>query len=386
MKILEYLNEKFSNSQEGLEKHFLEEFGVNINFHEGLTQFKYDQILAKWSKEITHECRGLILEAKDEWKIIARPFKKFFTFGQSQSIITADNIVLELPNLEWSQKCDGSCIMVYLYAGEWKASTLGSIPTGNVSDHPFSFRELFWKTIGLTSSNFGSYFNASIGRTYLFELCTPYNQVVTKYDSAKVFYLGTIINSSGEMIKEKNSLSLPKPFTRKVLANSVEEITKFVEESSKDESFGKNPEGWVLYKNGLPICKMKNTKYLALHQIGGGDIKCSRNRIIEAIFAGSYDDLRNDLPDMLKIFGDSVIDKIGCMTTYIDDLSHQLKGNYLTQKDYALNVQAKCSDKRFCSFLFQNKNVVTIGGSVRHLFIEWLKNNHEKFNKDFKND
>ena len=347
MKIIEYLNKNFPHTA-GVEQHFIDTFGVNINHSGPLFQLKYDQITAKWQHDITHECRGLILEKQtDGWQIVARPWKKFFTLGQSKSLITPENFVQELPNLEWREKADGTAIMVYYYDGEWKASTLGCIATGNVSDYPFTFRELFWKTINMTPANFGEAFGATIGRTYLFELCTSFNQVVNLYDADRVVYLGTIINENGNIINDKPSTcSVYEPLSLKVDKNSFEEIMAFVEDMSKDKTLGKNPEGFVLYKNGLPICKVKNSRYLCLHSVGGGDVKCSRNRIIENIFAGSYDDIRGDIPQLLREFGDSVINKIGCMATYGDESAHQLKGDYPTQKDYACKVQAVCNYKR----------------------------------------
>ena len=76
---------------------------LEVKERDGLVLFKYNQLDADWTQKATHECRGLILDSNNNWKIVAYSYNKFFNFGE----VYADTI-------DWSNaivfdKADGCC-------------------------------------------------------------------------------------------------------------------------------------------------------------------------------------------------------------------------------------------------------------------------------------
>src|SRR5580704_18173365 len=94
-----------SNSIEDLESKFAIA-AKRHNTYPNLVLFKYNQIDSPFSEQIVRECRGLILDEANDWKIVNRSFDKFFNYGEGHAA-----------NIDWdSAKClekmDGSLIQM----------------------------------------------------------------------------------------------------------------------------------------------------------------------------------------------------------------------------------------------------------------------------------
>lgn len=68
---------------------------------EGLVLLKYNQIDSDLSINMVQECRGLILDSKDDWRVVRMSFEKFFNWGEKNAA-----------GIDWStarvqQKVDG---------------------------------------------------------------------------------------------------------------------------------------------------------------------------------------------------------------------------------------------------------------------------------------
>ena len=150
--------------------------------------FNYDQIDSDRTLVITQEARGLILE-RGTWDVVSLGFHRFFNFGEGPAA------PVEFSKAYALEKVDGSYISYYYYAGQWRASTRGSIrASGQVGDFPFTFAELIAraqtpalvKGAGLSSEY-----------TYIFELVSPYNKIVTPYEFVGLYLIGARHRSSG---------------------------------------------------------------------------------------------------------------------------------------------------------------------------------------------
>lgn len=81
-----------------------------------LIQLCYHQLDTP-KNEITNECRGLILDTANDFKVVSYPFYRFSDYSERADAI------LDLPSLKFFEKLDGSIITLYYYDGEWKVST-----------------------------------------------------------------------------------------------------------------------------------------------------------------------------------------------------------------------------------------------------------------------
>ena len=82
------------------------ELGIKHNRHNkypNLVLFKYDQIKSPTYPPIVKECRGIILDENDNWKVVSYPFNRFYNYGQNEAE----------KDIDWStavvqEKADGS--------------------------------------------------------------------------------------------------------------------------------------------------------------------------------------------------------------------------------------------------------------------------------------
>lgn len=380
-------------------QHMADTFGVNVVREGDLYLFKYGQLTAQWSHKVTHECRGVILRRdNDLWKIVSRPFDKFFNRHEGHCLIFEPSAFeAQAPGLAFVEKADGTCIQVWFDGEVWRASTLGTISPKNVMGESFTFDHLFFETSGLDTSLLVP------GHTYIFELCTDYNQIVTRYKENHCVLLGVRSLSDGSLLsrgsepvvnilRAHKKIRLPQHFTFEELGvKCVDSAHNYVESSKDDPWLGVNPEGWVVVcrETGEPKAKMKNSRYVELHHLGGGDEAHSRNCIIESFFMGNFDDVRVSLVQMesrLLSFADELAESARKLIT---EQSHELlklvqSGPYETQKDFALAVQGKTGiniDPRLRGLCFEMKKrgrLFTENPSI--LLEEWLsKGGYKKF-------
>lgn len=373
MNLEQYLNDNFLTfSFEILSDHF-KSFGVDVSVSKNLYQFKYDQNSADWNNPITHFCRGAILHfGKFGWKYYARPWNKFFNRQELFSNYSKKEDFQKIFGGEFRQKLDGSCLILYFNFEEnsWKVSTLGSIDTAEINDFRITFSDLFWKHFGSNTSDLIP------GNTYLFELCTAYNRIVTKYQEDHLTYLGTLSNESGEAIlSESLEARFKTPIKIPVcpIFKNWDDVGDFVEAESSNEIYGKNSEGFVFYKNGLPQFKWKNKNYLSLHGVMTGDSLFVKKNLVNLFFTDGLDDIYGDLPELMQEFSDRLKNRYVEISEKVYQVSKHLANFKVDRKTYALELKnVSDSDvKIFSGYFFEIL-------SKEKTFSEWLKskNNH----------
>lgn len=403
--LLIYLNKNFAGQmfEEGaveyLQIHFMEKFGVVVK-HEGpFFLFKYDMIAAKYQYALTHECRGCILHVnpvKGVWRYVSRPFDKFFNQGEGYCpIFDEKEFNKALPDLAYMEKVDGSCIQLWWddTAERWRVSTLGMITTGNVQDTPIKFDELFCRVFGTHFLKLNTLF------TYIFELCATENRVLSKFSSDRIYLLSARETQTGiymtwpeldSLVGLWNTPAIRRPdngmLQKDRLIDSLGSALVWVE----DEATVKNPdleypEGYVLYLNGRPICKLKNRTYVQASRVVGGDHKHTRNLVIEAVVLGTLDDIWKFLADPMKVFAEEIKQKYLAEMMKVQNAFTILGGTeYATQKDFALAVQREVP-KVFQGFFFQNKKIIFSDSTqIPPLFEIWMRQHYEKFVKSWK--
>lgn len=394
--IREYLNKNFL-CEDGVENHFYEKFGVNVSKFENFYLFKYDQILANWNEKIVSECRGIILQKTDVWNYVSIPFQKFFNLQEGRCEFFDDKkFETNVKNIKLFEKLDGSCIQLWFDGNDWRASTLGSIQTASVGDFDFSFSDLFWKIFN--NSGFDKK-NLVVGYTYIFELWSKYNQVVTQYEEEMIVLLGVrnletfeINGLKEEQIKEMFP-NIRRPICLDISFRTKEELYQIVEKLSEDEErFGKIPEGFVGYFSERPAFKVKNQRYCQAHKILTGDRQYVLKNIVASVFCGNVDDIYGDLTDELKQFVDRLKVDILRRIEKVQNVSEQLYSfeGKNDAKEYALKLNSFVDNDSellmFRAFMFEKKKDVCSSGNIRHLVLDWLveKNRFEKWMDDWR--
>lgn len=199
----------------------------------------------RWNA-ITLACRGLILNNRTG-EVIARPWEKFFNFGQM------DNRVDSNAPVEVTDKMDGSLGILWATDESSGIATRGSF----ASEQAIHATELFFEYYGDLI-----YWPATSEHTFLFEIVYPENRIVVDYDGMDdLVLLGAVNKKYGFYygpLEAKSMLNWPGPVTEVFHADN------FVASLSLPDRKGK--EGYVI-RSGRNIVKLKQADYVELHRI-----------------------------------------------------------------------------------------------------------------------
>ncbi len=235
------------------------------------------------------ECRGLILELPD-YNIISLPFYKFFNYGEGNA-----------SKINWNtarvfKKYDGSLLTMYYYNNVWNVATTGTIDANtSVNNNPdLMFSDLFWNTLnsvsGLSKDELTS--KLDVKTTYMFELCTPYNIVVTPHAVSKVYLLGArdlrYLEELSNLELEKISKEINIPFAESYDLSSFEDILKTFDNMPFSE------EGYIVCDNMRNRNKVKNPAYVAAHHLKSST---ALYRIVDIIKSNEIDEYIATFPE-----------------------------------------------------------------------------------------
>lgn len=305
--------------------------------------------------DITTQARGLITDTQGNIK--ARPFKKFFNFGEHAG---ADKLSLDGATV--TEKHDGSLGIMYHDGLDYALATRGSFYSDQANRGTEMLQDLFEK--------FG-YSWVRNGVTYLFEIIYSDNRIVVQYDEEFLALLAAFHTETGVEIPHEE-LPLEKL--------KVQKWTDFSDLKELYSLERDNSEGLVVhFPNGLRL-KVKWDEYVRLHRIVTG---VTARSIWECLKNGdSLDEILNRVPDEFYDWVQKT--KEALLAKYSDEL---LLGKLLyaqvkdlpTKKDQALHMKDSNPVSRSIAFsLIDNKEE-----RIPETIWKSLKPVHEKpFKKD----
>lgn len=286
MEVIKYLK------QHGIAK-LVSEYSIKVKtYDEGLLVLGYDQIESPKAPQIVRECRGLILDT--DFNIVSRSFDRFFNFGEMPETQA---------HLDWSkavcmEKVDGSLIKIYFWNGLWRISTRGTaFAESTVNGFPETFAELVLKALKLTAEGFQERCNEELlpYYTYIFELTSTENRVVKVYSGYTLHYLGARRNDDGtygSQCREFDAIALGARSIKFFGFGSAEECAETAKHLPDLE------EGYVVYQDGVPVCKIKSPAYVCVHHIRGEGL--NPKRISQLV-------LTNEIDEYLKYFVEDAV-------------------------------------------------------------------------------
>ena len=380
-KLRDYLNEHFNHnpSFEEISEHFVSKFGVYVKQEGNYFHFDYDTIEAKWTEDITKYCRGTILLYAGSWLYSCRTFNKFFNHQEECCAYKYEHSFARLKNAYLRQKADGTLINLWydIYKKDWRVSTTGCITPTKVNDFEFTFSDLFFdifKKYEVSLSKLDKQ------KTYIFELCSKFNQIVTEYKDESIFLLSVLDNAFG-VFSEQEYLKYENTFEKihNVYIsqfNSYKDIYEFVEFSSKDEKYGKCSEGWVLYNDCEPVAKFKNQTYISLHhQIGAGTTGPLLNKnLARLFFLGNYDDVEDKMPKVAKEIVENIKNNYVKYKEEVETIYTSIK-DIADQKEFAITLKSMIGSNPFIAYFFEaRKSYIS--------FYDWFTKKNQN-GKDF---
>jgi len=281
--------------------------------------------------KIVQQCRGIIIDEADDYKIICRIFDKFFNFSEGHAA------KIDFENSRIYEKVDGSLCQLYYYDGEWRVSTSGSPDAGgSVGDFNKTFKELFWETWSDLNYKLPDDTNIS----YAFELLTPYNTIVVQHKDSTIALLGArnlVTQKELNPIIEshQNGWQCVKTFD----FEDREEIEKILKGMN-----GSEQEGFVVCDiNSYNRVKMKCEDYVKKHRL----VSCmSQRNMLDAVRTNEGDEILLYAPQFEKLFWEIKCNYerlVGRIEGFYDATKH-----IEDKKEFALLVK----DQKFSGVLF----------------------------------
>jgi RNA ligase len=268
---------------------------------------------------VTLNCRGLIVDAFGN--LIARPFPKFFNYGQAG----CPTIDLDAPAVI-TDKLDGSLGILYRNrdTGKYAIATRGSFE----SDQAVHATEIL-------NTKYANYTPPG-GITMLFEIIYPENRIVCDYgDMDDLVLLGSVHNASGDNWDGADlDWDWPGPVAEMFPYQTMREAL------AAEPRVGK--EGFVvnLFIEGIRV-KIKQEDYIALHRIVTG---LNARSVWQALLDYNLQGLVDQVPDEFYDFVMNVANDIEAKVNDAIELSHRTYDNIIndcipanaTKKDFAL--------------------------------------------------
>lgn len=298
---------------------------------DGRVLLKYSPSSPK-NDAICQECRGLILDAENNWEVVCRSFNRFFNAGEEEAAELTGRIRVY-------EKVDGSICRFYYFHGEWYCASMMGMDAREIwIDDKHNFFDLVLRALAeydLTWDRFVAGLDNEYCYTY--ELATQDNIVVVPHEGYHLYYLGHRHLSSDE--------EFFFPDYRTECCNVYDFSS--LEEVQREATFlGDNQEGFVVVDENWNRVKVKGNQYFKLHfMLNNGKPNC-----LSLILNDGKDEFLSYFPRFKNDF-EEIEEQLGDIEWYAELLRDNTSVFWdYSRKDFAASVD---TIKPFQSFVFR---------------------------------
>lgn len=302
--------------------------------------FKYDMIDSPLGNPLCQEARGLILDRGDNWKVLSWPFRKFFNLGEGHAA------PIDLATARVLEKVDGTCITCYYWDGKWRVQTLGMIDADGAVNNvfpPTTFAELFYRVLGCGLDSIFSIDSAlTPSFIYTFELATPYNRVVTRYDKERIVLLSirdmeTLSElTSDQFLSHYHKILCIAPIVELPRSHSIA-LTSLAEVADLAAALPQMDEGYVVVDANFNRVKVKNPSYLALLHLKESS-SSSVKALVQLVLTNEGSEFLAYFPEFQEQY-DRISAAVDSLKGRLQEVWEATK-HIEVQKDFALAVMA----------------------------------------------
>ena len=298
--------------------------------HPNLVSLKYSMIESPMHERIVQECRGIILDEADNWKVVCRGFDKFFNYGEGHAA-----------NIDWrtarvQEKVDGSLMMLYFYKGEWHVASSGTPDAyGNIQSSVLTFADYFWQIYGTLGPD-----DSAQKYVHFFEMTGPLNRVVIPHQEASLTLLGgRRVDTWEEVHPNEISVFHDHRVVKETSLSSMDDIMKTFSTISPLVQ-----EGYVVVDANFNRVKVKHPGYVALHHAKDG--LSSTKSFVEIARSGEIPEVLVAFPEYKPMLDEAKL-KLDALIAELQVVYDEAK-DIPVQKDFALKVKGcKCSAAMF---------------------------------------
>lgn len=348
----------------------LSEKDITVKTDNGLAIFNYG-ITSDFSDPVVQEARGIIIDT-NELEVVCWPFRKFGNYSEGY----ADEIDWATARVQ--EKIDGSIVKLWWDKRDncWTWSTNSMIHADDArSSCGTSFMQLI-----LSARNHKRIPWGELDRdyTYIFELVSPYHQIVVRYPYTELWHIGTRNNKTGKEVRAYLGIQQPEEYS----INSLDGCINAAKRLGTDKDGSVIEEGFVVVDAYWNRVKVKNPAYFAIHRIATSR-SLSKKHAVELLRSGEdYSEYTKRSLAMLACFSWyqwqyaelqlTVEEKITLARVVFEEMSRD-------RKAFALWVQE--NDKKWASFMFKaignDRSASDILASCSNSTIESLIENYK---------
>ena len=309
----------------------------------------YNLFESDLDNKVVKECRGTVVEVLEDGtvNVVCAPYVKFFDIND----VHADKINWGSKQLKCESKIDGQLIKMFKYKGRDYWVTNGGTglhtPIDYETDDVHNYKDLMAKALGCHCDYNDNDFVANAlwvekvpdGWTLMFELTSPQNKIICKYDEAKLWLHGCRDAEGVEHTPEEAAkmFGIPYEIPKRWDLNNREDILAALEKFNGEEQ-----EGFVVVdEENWTRVKMKSPSYLALKYIRDHDTP-------EGIWRLCMTESHDDYPE-LKDKTDKQVEEINAFNREFISTMEYAKDVYendkrCNRKDFALWVQDQVAE------------------------------------------
>jgi RNA ligase len=318
---------------------------------DGLRIYCYTQSCvfdAQWS-DATLIARGLVLDVERE-TVAATPFPKFFNAHERGETIP------DLP-FETFEKVDGSLIIIFWHAGEWKTTTKGTFGTTQAQ----------WAAKRLKDCDLSA---LQRGTTYLAEAIYAQNRIVVRYAEDAMVMLAAYDEAGAELSYASLCETADRLGWRMAKRHAYDSVLQLLLEA---KDLPADEEGFVVrFNDGLRL-KIKGAEYRRIHALISRITPLAMWEIMEA-----GDDLakvRRDIPEEFWTDFDAIC---ALLTRKLDAIIESATREatavaHLSDKDVGLRLGQFSPDVRPLIFPYRKQGGNLLSGRPRQLVFRTIR-------------
>ncbi len=261
---------------------------------------------------IIKECRSLVLQISPDWHVVSRAFDRF------RNRVESDTQYGLFP-MDAYEKLDGSVVTLFRYGDNWLYRTNGVVmPSGTCNSWGTKWSELIEPALGtgfLKSKMLDSMHNDS----FIFELTSPDNKIVTQYNETKMSLLA-IRHVDGryssrtccDHVAKECDWGRPKYYPIHSIQHGIDYVNGLTDLQ----------EGLVVYnRSNEPAYKEKSEDYLHAHKTKGEELTPKRvwNMVMEdnaAEYLSYFPEDNDRIEPYIKAY-DMLIEDLECTVSLI---------------------------------------------------------------------
>ena len=313
-----------------------DKFKIVVNRHsmiDNLVCLKYHQYNSPMNEKIVHQCRGIILDEANDYKIVSYSFEKFFNYGEP------GEAQIDWNSAKVSEKLDGSLMVLYFYDGVWRVqSSSRAKASGFVGEEQFTFEELFceiWREQNYCLPN-------DINYCYSFEMMSPFNRVIVEQNRSRLVLHG--VRNIRTLLEEDPQVHLKaRDYNWEVVSSfDFTNINEITEKTANLDP--KLQEGFVVVDDRFNRIKIKSPLYVAIHNSASS---LSSSKLLQIHLQGEAAEFLTYLPQWKSLY-EEMKEKIARLSNSVEK-EHQKYSQIQSQKEFAIAI----AQSKYKSFLFK---------------------------------